>query len=48
MIYVTSSPLFASFLEGGASQKKNHNNGGGGGGQQILKAKGSDGKYQGE
>ena len=46
MIYDVNSPLFRSFLKNSTSGK--HFGGGNAGGTKDLKAKGSDGKYQGE
>ena len=45
MIYETKSPLFVSFLSKSLSKGTTFAPGGG---QQILKARGLDGKYQGE
>ena len=45
MIYDTSSPLFASFLSVKPKTGPSYQSGGK---QQNIKAKGSDGKYQGE
>ena len=47
MIYDTADAYYHSFLSGSGAPKATF--GGGGGGQgKVLKAKGSDGKYQGE
>jgi len=48
MIYETKSPLFISFLSNSLRKGLGGKTGAEGGGQTILKARGSDGKYQGE
>jgi hypothetical protein len=48
MIYETKAPLFISFLSNSLRKAGGQAKGAEGGGQTILKARGSDGKYQGE